>query len=383
MCVLLEMVGTGLRRASIWALLPLGGAIAALIAFTILNGSGGSHATAATHAPWAEYTERAPHVASQLRLIATPGNKAAQRSLGLPPDNDEATSPVKLPAGQGLPPLAPAQFAAPVAAYKGYSEQQLATMQGEVAQLTAALRSGDRARSRGAWRTAFARYLRLGAVYLEGPLADLNEAIDGIPGGVPGGVESAQFTGLHRIEYGLWTGQPPASLARWSTQLSADVRRMRAVLPKVSIDPLDYATRAHEILEDAVRDLLSGTDVPWSAEGVLGTYAGLQATQAVLNTLKPILNTTTIVQGYSAPEQRSSAAVDADLAGLNGVLRSLAAGNGGVMPTNRQLTQAQTEHLDGAVGQALEGLAQVPGMLETSAAPQTPRIPKSAQRTAS
>ncbi|MFZ1996059.1 MAG: EfeM/EfeO family lipoprotein [Solirubrobacteraceae bacterium] len=352
------------------------------MAFTILNGSGGSHATAATHAPSAEYAERAPHVASQLRLIATPGNRAAQRSLGLPPDDDEATPPIGLAAGQELPPLAAAQFSLPVAAYKTYAAQQLATMENDVARLTDALRSDDRVRSEAAWRTAFARYLRLGAVYLEGPLADLDEAIDGTPDGLPGGVSNPRFTGLHRIEHGLWTGGSPASLARWSMQLSADVSRMRAVLPTVSIDPLDYATRAHEILEDAVRDLLSGADVPWSDEGVLGTYAGLQATQAVLNTLKPILNTTTIVQGYSAPEQRSSAAVDADLAGLNGVLRSLAAGNGGVMPTNPQLTQAQTEHLDGAVGQALEGLAQVPGMLETTAAPQTPRIPKSAQRMA-
>lgn len=383
MCVLLEMLGKGPTRASAWALLPLGAAVAALVAFTILNGSGGSHATAATKAPAAEYLERAPHVASQLRLVATPGNKAAQRSLGLPPDSDEATSPIKLPAGQELPPLAPAQFTAPVAAYKTYAEQQLATMQDEVAKLTDALRSADRVRSEAAWRTAFARYLRLGAVYLEGPLADLNEAIDGTPGGLPGGVSNPHFTGLHRIEYGLWTGRSPASLTRWSMQLGADVRRMRAVLPKVSIDPADYATRAHEILEDAVRDQLSGTDVPWSAEGVLGTYAGLQATQAVVNTLKPILNTTAIVQGYSAPQQRSSAAVDADLAGLNGVLRSLANGNGGVMPTNHQLTQAQTGRLDGAVGQALEGLAQVPGMLETSTAPQTPPIPRSAARTAS
>lgn len=377
------MPGKGLTRPAAWAVLPLVAAVVAFVAFTILNGNGGSPAPAATKAPYADYNEQSPHVASRLRLVATPGTGAAQSSLGIPTDSDETTSPVKLAPGQELPPLAPAQFTAPVAAYKQYSEQQLATMEGEVARLTDALRSGDRARSQAAWRTVFARYLRLGAVYLEGPLADLNDAIDGIPGGLPGGADNPHFTGLHRIEYGLWTGQPPTSLAVFSVQMAADVRRMRAVLPKVTLDPADYATRAHEILEDAVRDLLSGADVPWSAEGVLGTYAGLQATEAVMNTLKPVLNTTAIVQGYSAPEQRSSATVDADLAGLSGVLKSLAAGNGGVMPTTRQLTQAQTERLDGAVGQALEGLAQVPDMLETSLPPRTPQIPKSARRAAS
>ena len=36
--------------------------------------------------------------------------------------------------------------------------------------------------------------------------------------------------------------------------------------------------RAHEILEDALRDLLSGVDVPWSRDGVLATAAGVAAT---------------------------------------------------------------------------------------------------------
>ena len=54
------------------------------------------------------------------------------------------------------------------------------------------------------------------------------------------------------------------------------MHRLAAVLPHAPLTPLEYATRAHEILEDAMRDLLSGTDVPWSGEGVLATDAGLQ-----------------------------------------------------------------------------------------------------------
>ena len=63
--------------------------------------------------------------------------------------------------------------------------------------------------------------------------------------------------------------------------------------PGSQIDPLDYATRAHEILEDAQRDLLSGTDVPWSGAGVLGTAAGVAATDEVIRTLMPLLRVAT------------------------------------------------------------------------------------------
>ena len=61
-------------------------------------------------------------------------------------------------------------------------------------------------------------------------------------------------------------------------------------LPSVQITPLEYATRAHEILEDAQRDLLSGADVPWSHEGLLATAAGLTPHVEVLATLQPLLD---------------------------------------------------------------------------------------------
>ncbi|MGZ4166897.1 MAG: hypothetical protein ACXVFO_09650 [Solirubrobacteraceae bacterium] len=64
-----------------------------------------------------------------MRLFAPKSSAKAKTGLGLPPDPDETTSPVKLPAGQELPPLGSAQFAGPVAAYKTYAERQLATLE--------------------------------------------------------------------------------------------------------------------------------------------------------------------------------------------------------------------------------------------------------------
>src|ERR1700753_1208981 len=147
-------------------------------------------------------------------------------------------------------------------------------MEPQIAHLRSALAAGDTAGAKSAWSAAYTRYLHLGAVYLAGQVAELNEQIDGLPGGLPGGVHSPRFAGLHRIEYGLWTGAPPQSLVPVADRMSAAVQKLRALLPHVAITPLEYGTRAHEILEDAVRDLLSGTDVPLSGEGVAATAAG-------------------------------------------------------------------------------------------------------------
>jgi iron uptake system EfeUOB component EfeO/EfeM len=304
----------------------------------------------------ATYTERAPHVISQLTL-----EQGVQAGVSGAPSAPHAD----------LAPVSPASFSAPIAAYRVFGGRQLGLMQGQIAQLQHALSAGDRTGAQNAWRDAFVDYLKLGAVYLQGPIAGLNQAIDGNSGGLVGGSASPRFSGLHRLELGLWTGERLQSLVPWAKRLRVDVARLRVLLPHVQIAPLDYATRAHEILEDAVRDLLSGTDVPWSGEGVLGTAAGIDATSEVISTLRPLL----------IPRDAVLPAVDAQLRVLQAAMASIKAAHGGRLPTNAQLTQQQSELLNSAIGGALEALAQVPGALEAAPTPATAQIPRRSART--
>lgn len=329
-------------------------ALGAFFAVTAL-GVGRHHAPPVASAPYtltpfATYEARAPHVLSATVVNSDQG--AVQGAAATPPSE--------------LPPLAASAFNGPTAQYRTYAIDQLSLMESQVKRLQSALAANDRTGAREAWRAAYVSYLRLGAVYLVGPLATLNQAIDGNAGGLPGGTASPRFTGLHRIEYGLWTSAQPRALLSQARQLNRNVRQLRGVLGKVSIAPLEYATRAHEILEDAARDLLSDTTVPWSKEGVLATNAGLQATEEVIATLRPLLT----------GRENTIPIVKTELAALRTVMASLAAAHGGRLPSNEQLTQAQAELLDGTLGGTLEALSQVPGALETELPPQIPQIPR-------
>jgi iron uptake system EfeUOB component EfeO/EfeM len=309
-----------------------------------------------TLTPLATFSLSAPHVLSQNVIYSVQGLVGGP-SATPPPD---------------LPPMPVSVFARPIALYRAYAIAQLGPMEEQIGRLEGALAANDRAAAQAAWRAAYTSYLRLGAVYLDGEtaalkeLATLNQEIDGNAGGLEGGAASPQFTGLHRIEYGLWTGTPPSALVGWARRLDVAVHRLRSLLPHVPITPLEYATRAHEILEDAARDELSGANVPWSGEGVLGTEAGLQATEEVVATLRPVLG------GL----EHVIPAVDTECAALRSALASIAAAHGGRLPPNGQLTQRQAELLDGALGGALEALSQVPGVLETEAPPRLPQIPR-------
>jgi len=262
-----------------------------------------------------------------------------------------------------LVPLPASAFNRPFAVSRSYDARQLAVLVPELATLRAALKRDDRAAAEAAWQTAWARYLRLGGVY--GEFGALDQQIDGTPGVLPGGTHDPSFSGFHRLEMGLWTGTPLASLLGWEARLSVDVYRLRRFVGHVPLDPLDYSARAHEILEDAQRDLLSGTDVPWSGAGVVGTAAGLDATEEVLGTLRGLLD----------GREDAIEVVDTWLVRLRATLDSIRRAHGGVWPANARLTQLQAEQLDGTLGGALEALEAIPGALETTLPPPIPPLP--------
>jgi hypothetical protein len=261
-----------------------------------------------------------------------------------------------------LAPLPVADFRAPVAEYLRYASGWLTRVARENRVLAAALRRSDRGGAQAAWKVEWSEYLHLGAVY--GLFGTLDQAIGGAPGGIPGGASSPRFTGLHRLEFGLWTGAPLRRLIPVSTALAASVARLRRVLPHTQIDPLDYATRAHEILEDAQRDLMSGADVQWSRQGVLGTAAGIAATDEVIHTLVPLLS----------GRDNTLAEVQDELLLLARAYDRVRREHHGIWPSLSQLTLPQRELLDGSLSGALGALELVPGTLETTKIPVIPSI---------
>jgi hypothetical protein len=298
-----------------------------------------------------------PHAHAHGRVAGTP--LSAQQVA------EDAIENTVGPNGQrpDLVPLPVSAFNAPVARYRRYAVGEAGAMERSALTLERALRHGDRAAAQRAWTAAFDRYMLIGAAY--GALGDLDDAIDGLPGGKPGGTHDPRFSGLHRIELGLWTGARPATLVPWAHRLAADVRRLPHALGKGEITPLDYATRAHEILEDAQRDQLSGEASPWSGAGVRAVADDLSATRVVIATLHPVL------AGRGDVLQQ----VNSRLLQLSRRLAGIRRARGGDYPALGALTTREREGLGGSLGGALEALSGVPGALETQLPPVIPSIP--------
>jgi high-affinity iron transporter len=260
--------------------------------------------------------------------------------------------------------LKPSALAAPIAHFRSYGAGVVDQFSADVTRLRSALASGGRTQSEAAWRVAFAGYLGLGAVY--GEFGALDQAIDGLPFGLPGGVHDPQFTGLHRIEYGLWgDDEAPASLVGQADGLAANARKLHAAVATSPIPTLDYATRSHEIMEGVQRDFLSGVDVPWSHEGVLATQAGLVATREVAGTVASVL-------GGGVNDQLTVV-----FGRLGTALENVKAAHGGQLPPLQDLSRSELGQINAAVTGSLAVLQSLPTALETKQATVSPRIPTS------
>jgi iron uptake system EfeUOB component EfeO/EfeM len=57
----------------------------------------------------------------------------------------------------------------------------------------------------------------------------------------------------------------------------------------MTIDPLEYSLRAHEILEDGIHLQLSGQASRWSGAALVAMRAEVRGTHVVLDTLEPLI----------------------------------------------------------------------------------------------
>jgi iron uptake system EfeUOB component EfeO/EfeM len=264
-----------------------------------------------------------------------------------------------------LSPIPAKDFDGPEREYRAYAVRWISKALVDASALGSALAVGDPAAAQRSWESTWSDYMHLGAVY--GLFGELNQRIDGNPGDVPGGVTDPNFTGLHRLEMGLWTGEPLRSLVVYDDKLERDLAQLRSLVPTMKITPLEYATRSHEILEDAQRDLLSNMDVPWSRQGVLGTAAGVAATEELFHTLEPLLG----------GRENTEGEVRTELLMLGELLRTIRRKHHGGYPSLPQLSIYEREQLDGYVAGALSALDQMPGVLETEIHRAPPKLVES------
>ncbi|MDH6576653.1 iron uptake transporter permease EfeU [Kitasatospora sp. MAP5-34] len=249
-------------------------------------------------------------------------------------------------------PVSEDDLKAPLDSYRTFVQAGLATLSTQTHKLQADLHDGNLDAARADWLTAHLQYSALGAAY--GTFADFDQKINGRADGLPGGVTDQDFSGFHRLEYGLWHQQSAADLTPVADQLASDVDGLAKAFPTQQFDAADLPLRTHEILENTLQFELTGDTDQGSGTNLATTQANLAGTQELLSVLAPLI------------EQRSPrtlTTVNAGLKHLSDLLTATHRADGSWTPV-QQLDPRTRMRLNGATGQLLEDLAPIPDLLE-------------------
>jgi high-affinity iron transporter len=306
----------------------------------------------ATNAVYGEIEGLAP--GTTRTLVATVGSGSyAWRCV--PASGRSVTSAAVQVSGGGnveaVLPVTEQDLAGPLAQYKAYVNQGLATLAGQVKTLQSDISGNNLSAAKGDWLTAHLTYASLGAAY--GTFADYDGKINGRADGLPGGVSDPGFTGFHRLEYGLWHGESDTSLQKVADQLVTDVTGLQKAFPTQDFDVNDLSLRTHEILENTLQFELTGDTDEGSGTNLATAQANLQGTQELLSVLRDLI-------AKRSPHLLGT--VDADIQRLSATLAAQHTSSG--WTPVQQLSTTTREQLNGVTGQLLEDLSPIPDLLE-------------------
>jgi iron uptake system EfeUOB component EfeO/EfeM len=233
--------------------------------------------------------------------------------------------------------------------YQAYAEAGLKVLSGQAAVLAADVRRSDLAAAKRDWLTAHLQYQTLGAAY--GTFGDYDDEIDGRADAT--GVNSPQWTGFYRLEYGLWHGQSAKELTPVAATLHKDVNALLAWWPTQQIPLIDVGLRTHEILENALQFQLTGHDDYGSGSTLATTLANIQGTRALLALLHPLI----------APRYAGLPSVNSGLDLLRSLIEKEHLPNGWWVPVSA-LPASARQAIDAACGAVLESLAPIASITE-------------------
>jgi high-affinity iron transporter len=300
-----------------------------------------------------------PGTSAQLTATLQSGTYTFRCFMGSKPVT--ASQPVTVTENTGTTAAAPAaikpitlnDLTPPNKLYQGYAAAQLADLAKAVTVIATDLRHNNIPQAKKDWLTAQLDWERVGASY--DSFGDLGGAVDGLPDGLPNGVNDTGFTGLHRLEYGLYHGQSARELLPVTETLAKNVATVQKNLTTDDLagDPTQLPLRAHEIIEDALRDHLSGIDDQGAGQADAMTYADTQVDRVVLGYLAGQIN---------ERQPGLVATADSQLTALDQALLATQA-NGQWQPASA-VSLTQRQDVDAAIGQLLETLAEVPNLLE-------------------
>lgn len=241
----------------------------------------------------------------------------------------------------------------PIADYKIYVTEKLDKLVADTKKFTDTVKAGDIAAAKAQFAPA-----RLSYEAIE-PIAelfsDLDKAIDSRADDHEKAEADPNFTGFHRIEYGLWVKNSTAELTPFADKLMADVTELRKRIGALALPPEKVVGGAAVLMEEVAATKISGEENRYAHTDLWDFRGNFDGAHKIVELVRPL------IAKEEAPFLKK---VDANFARVNTILDKYKEGDGYML--YEKLTDADRKVLAAAVNTLAEDLSTLRAKLGLS-----------------
>jgi iron uptake system component EfeO len=235
---------------------------------------------------------------------------------------------------------------AAVTQYREYLEKNTAELVAETEPFVTAVISGEVDEAKTLYAAARIPYERIEPVAES--FGELDPRIDARENDVP----AKDFGGFHRIEQALWVENTTEGMTPVAKQLLADVEELQRKVKTVSLQAVQIANGANELLGEVSASKITGEEERYSHIDLVDFEANVEGAEAAFEAVEPLL---------SGKDPKLAKEIEASFEDVYASLKPYRRGNGFVSYT--ELTKADTRKLAQEIDALAEELSQVPAQI--------------------
>jgi iron uptake system component EfeO len=254
-------------------------------------------------------------------------------------------------AGPGKANVAPADLIAPISDYKIYVLGEVDQLIAGTKTLVDAIKRGDLAAAQAAYAPPRVHYERIEPI--AELFSDLDKRIDVRADDFEKKEADPNFTGYHRIEYGLFAKKSTEGLERFADQLMLDLAELQGRIKTLTVPPVKVVGGAAALIEEVAKTKITGEEERYSRTDLWDFQANVDGAMKIHALLKPL--TTSV-------NPKLSTRIDGNFTKITTILAAYRTADGG-FESYEKLTKKDRTALRGPVTALAEDLSKLRGTL--------------------
>ncbi|HMG51603.1 MAG TPA: iron uptake system protein EfeO [Inquilinus sp.] len=265
-----------------------------------------------------------------------------------------STAALLTAAGAMAAPPSPLDLVEPIAKYKIYVTGEVDQLVAHTREFTAAVKAGDLKKAQALYAPSRVFYERIEPI--AELFSDLDGSIDSRADDHAKNEADPEFTGFHRIEYGLFEKKSTDGMAPFADKLLADVIDLQGRIKALTTPPDKVVGGAAALIEEVAATKISGEEDRYSHTDLYDFQANVDGAKKIVDLLRPILEKS---------DNALLTKVDANFKTVDTILAKYKTKDGG-FETYDKVTDADRTALKGPVTTLAEDLSQLRGTLGLS-----------------